>query len=101
MGLGLISLVINKAWGYLSWFIILAILGALGIYDFYLWLYDYGHNLDPKAPIKVPGMTYMPPLLGEKDLLNFYVTSYPHLGSLFLGLSTFLGFGAFWFKRKN
>lgn len=101
MGLGIVSLVINKAWGYLSWFIILAILGALGIYDFYLWLYDYGHNLDPKAPIKVPGMTYMPPLLGEKDLLNFYVTSYPHFGSVFLGLSTFLGFGAFWFKRKN
>ncbi|ADR22687.1 hypothetical protein MATR_34670 [Marivirga tractuosa] len=101
MAIGLISLVLNKAWAYLSWFIIIAILGALGIYDFYLWLYDYGHNLDPKAPIKVPGMTYMPPLLGEKDLLNFYVTSYPHLGSGFLGLSTFLGFGAFWFKRKN
>ncbi|WP_375580015.1 hypothetical protein ABWH96_02820 [Marivirga tractuosa] len=101
MAIGLISLVLNKAWAYLSWFIIIAILGALGIYDFYLWLYDYGHNLDPKAPIKVPGMTYMPPLLGEKDLLNFYVTSYPHLGSGFLGLSTILSFAAFWVKRKS
>ncbi|MGM0580991.1 MAG: hypothetical protein ACQETL_09955 [Bacteroidota bacterium] len=101
MALGLISLVLNKAWAYLSWFILLAILGALGIYDFYLWLYDYGHNLDPKAPIKVPGMTYMPPLLGEKDLLNFYVTSYPHWGSGFLGLSTLFAFAAFWVKRKS
>ncbi len=101
MALGLISLVLNKAWAYLSWFIIIAILGALGIYDFYLWLYDYGHNLDPKAPIKVEGMTYMPPLLGEKDLLNFYVTSYPHLGSAFLGLSSLLALAAFWFKRKS
>lgn len=101
MALGLVSLAINKAWAYLSWFIIIAILGALGIYDFYLWLYDYGHNLDPKAPIKVEGMTYMPPLLGEKDLLNFYVTSYPHFGSGFLGLSSLLALAAFWFKRKS
>ncbi len=101
MGLGFISLIINKAWTYLSWFIIVAILGALGIYDFYLWLYDYGHNLDPTAPIKVEGMTYMPPLLGEKDLLNFYVTSYPYWGSGFLGLSTLFGVAAFWFRRKG
>jgi copper chaperone NosL len=100
MGIGLISLIINKAWTYLIWFILIAILGALGVYDFYLWLYDYGHNLDPKAPIKVPGMTYMPPLLGEKDLLNFYVKSYPHWGSGFLGLSALFAFVAFWFKRK-
>ena len=100
MVLGLLAIWINKAWFYFTWFILLAILGALGIYDFYLWLYDYGHNLDPKAPIKVPGMTYMPPLFGEKDLLNFYVQSYPHLGALFLGLSTVFGFAAFWFKSK-
>lgn len=101
MGLGVVTIFINKAWAYLSWFILLAILGVLGVYDFYLWLYDYGHNLDPKAPIKIPGMTYMPPLFGEKDLLNFYVTSYPRLGSGFLGIATLFSFSAFWFKRKT
>ncbi len=101
MGLGVASLIANKAWSYLSWFILIAILGALGIYDFYLWLYDYGHNLDPMAPIKVPGMTYMPPLLGEKDLLNFYVKSYPHWGSGFLGLSALFALTAAWFKKKS
>ena len=32
-----------------GWFILMSILGIAGMYDFYLWEYDYGHNLDPKA----------------------------------------------------
>ena len=100
MGLGLIVAFVNKAWSYLTWFIIMSILGVLGVYDFYLWMYDYGHNLDPTAPIKIPGMTYMPPLLGEKDLLNFYVKSYPRLGTIFLTISILLSFLSFWIRRK-
>ena len=100
MGLGLVVTFLNRAWGYFIWFVIISILGILGVYDFYLWMYDYGHNLDPTAPIKVPGMTYMPPLFGEKDLLNFYVKSYPRLGTIFLTVSVFLSFMAFWIRRK-
>jgi copper chaperone NosL len=56
-------------------------LGAgLGIYDFYRWGHDYGHNLDPKAAISVPGMTYDPPLIGYKSLLNFVAYSGPDKG---------------------
>lgn len=87
IGLGVLFAIIGKRWGYLTWFILMIILGILAIYDFYLWLYDYGHNLDPNAPIQVPGMVYQPPLLGAKDLLNFYVTSYPNWGSLFMVLA--------------
>jgi len=46
---------------FLAWFIIMAILGIIGMYDFYLWEYDYGHTLNPKAAIKIPGMAYQPP----------------------------------------
>lgn len=101
MGLGLITVFINKTWVYITWFAIMSVLAILGVYDFYLWMYDYGHNLDPKAPIKIEGMTYMPPLFGEKDLLNFYVKSYPHLGSVFLAISIFLSFLAAWFSKKQ
>ncbi len=55
--------------------------GAVGILDFYLWLVKFGTNLSPQAPIKVPGMTYIPPLLGNKTLLNFEALSLPALGS--------------------
>jgi len=65
-------------------------LSLLGIFDFWLWEYDYGHNLDPHAAIQVEGMTYQPPLLGTKWLLNFKAASFPHIGGLALALSTFL-----------
>ena len=48
--------------------------------DFYLWEYDYGHNLIPITTIVVPGMSYQPPLLGFKQLLNFGAYSYPDIG---------------------
>lgn len=101
IGLGVAAIAINRPWGYLSWTVLMIGLGALGIYDFYLWLYDYGNNLDPNAPIKIANMVYMPPLFGEKDLLNFYVRSYPHLGGVFLGMAILLGAGAYYFKRKR
>lgn len=51
-----------------------------GLYDFWQWEYDYGHNLDPTAAIRIPGMSYQPPLIGGKQLLNFHATSWPDLG---------------------
>jgi copper chaperone NosL len=59
---------------------VLVAFAAAGLADFYKWAYDYGHNLDPKAIIKVPGMTYQPPLIGSKQLLNFHATSWPAAG---------------------
>jgi copper chaperone NosL len=54
--------------------------GIVGMVDFYMWGYDYGHNLDPTAAIKVPGMAYQPPLIGTKELLNFIAYSGPDIG---------------------
>jgi len=101
MALGVVATLINSSKGFLIWGIIMTVLGILGVYDFYLWMYDYGHNLDPTAPIKVPGMTYMPPLFGEKDLLNFYVKSYPRGGTIFLTISIIMSYVAFWLRRKK
>jgi copper chaperone NosL len=85
----------------LTWIITMVSLGILGIYDFYLWEYDYGHNLDPMAPIKVPGMVYQPPVFGSKMLLNFNAISYPHWGSLFLALSIIMAMAAYYMSRGN
>jgi hypothetical protein len=51
-------------------------------WSFYSRLYQYGHNLDPTAPVKVPA--FMPPLLGSKQLANFTVYSYPGPASYFI-----------------
>lgn len=99
--LGLAAAFINNKGYYLAWVILVVILGILAVYDFYLWEYDYGHNLSPTAPIKVPGMAYQPPLFGKKMLLNFAAYSYPYWGSFFIGISLVFAFLAFLFKRKK
>ena len=64
-----------------AWTTAFVTVAIAGLADFWRWSYDYGHNLDfENAIIKVPGMTYQPPLLGTKQLLNFTATSWPGLG---------------------
>ena len=99
--LGLIAAWINRKTVILGWAILVVALGALGIYDFYLWESDYGHNLDPNAPIKIEGQAYQPPLIGQKTLLNFLAKSYPHLGGMAMFASMILGFLAYWIKNKT
>ena len=99
--LALLGVLINKKQYYLAWTVLMLVLAGLGIYDFYLWEYDYGHNLSPEAPIKIPGMVYQPPLIGSKMLLNFNAISMPHVGGYALGASVFFGALAFvLFKKK-
>ena len=99
--LGVVLGFINNKKLWVAWGIMLIILGALGIYDFYLWEYDYGHNLADDAPIKVPGQAYQPPVFGSKMLLNFNAISYPHYGSIFIGISLIFSFLSFYLKKKQ
>jgi copper chaperone NosL len=64
----------------LAYLLLIAAAGLGALYDFWRWGYEYGHNLDPSAPIQVPGMAYQPPLLGYKALLNFGAFSIPDWG---------------------
>ena len=62
-------------------YLILSVIGGVAaLVDFYLWGYNYGHDLDPAAAIQVPGLSYQPPLIGHKKLLNFDSYSYPDTG---------------------
>ena len=77
--------------------------------DFWKWEYDYGHNLNPNAAIVVPNMSYQPPLIGFKQLLNFGAYSIPDIGGwIFIGVGALLGFLVFYesfyrnkFRNKN
>lgn len=61
--------------------------GVIAMIDFWNWEYNYGHNLNPDAAIKVPGMSYQPPLIGYKQLLNFGAFSMPDTGGWIFILS--------------
>lgn len=80
IALGIILALIGKQFGVWTYLTVLVLAGIAGMLDFYLWSYDYGHNLDPTAAIKVPGMSYQPPLIGSKELLNFLAFSAPDIG---------------------
>jgi len=81
-----------KKKGLYALFTSFILFGILAAVDFYRWNYEYGHNLDPNAAIKVPGMSYQPPLLGYKQLLNFGAYSVPDIGGWMLIVSGFLLF---------
>jgi len=67
---------------------VLGIVLVAGLADYWRWGYHYGHDLDmDTAIIKIPGMTYQPPLIGSKKLLNFYATSWPASGGIALTLA--------------
>lgn len=81
--------------------ILFTVFGIAFMVDFWLWEYDYGHNLDPNAAIVVPGMSYQPPLIGFKQLLNFGAYSYPNIGGgIMLGVAVILAILAFIELRK-
>jgi hypothetical protein len=72
-----------------------ATLAIIGLIDFWRWEYDYGHDIDfEHAIIKIPDMTYQPPLIGTKQLLNFTAESWPALGAVCLGIAFVLGVAA-------
>ena len=88
---GLIAALIGNRSVLLIWLIFFSVLGIMGIYDFYLWEYQYGHTLLDTAAIKVPGQAYQPPLFGRKEILNFIAYSYPQSGGYTMGISIFIG----------
>jgi len=82
--ISLLLIIVAKRKAVLAFFISYILFVILAAIDFYRWNYEYGHNLDPNAAIKVPGMAYQPPLIGYKQLLNFGAYSIPDIGGWML-----------------
>jgi copper chaperone NosL len=80
MACGLIAAGIGRRWSLFLWTGLFMVVALAGLADFWYWGYDYGHDLDPTAAIKVPGLSYQPPVIGSKQLLNFTAHSWPGAG---------------------
>lgn len=74
------SAILNKRKVLNIVFFSFVVFGIIAMIDFWRWEYNYGHTLDPNAAIVVPGMSYQPPLIGFKQLLNFGAYSIPDIG---------------------
>jgi hypothetical protein len=94
IGLGVLAAAWGRRAGLYLWTGLFVVGAIAGLADFWAWGYDYGHHLNPEAAIKVPGMSYQPPLIGPKQLLNFEASSWPALAGwaaiLSLALALFL-----------
>lgn len=78
------------------------VFGVVMLADFQHWLYEYGHNLSPSAPIDMEPFT--PAFLGTTQVANFTVTSWPAAGALLMGFAGALGPVALaleWWGRKK
>ncbi|MGH7678500.1 MAG: nitrous oxide reductase accessory protein NosL [Gemmatimonadaceae bacterium] len=95
IGSGVVVAALGRRRLLVAWTGAFALIGAAGLLDFWRWSYDYGHNLDiENAIIVVPGMTYQPPLIGTKQLLNFTATSLPAAGGIIAGIAFALAVAA-------
>ncbi len=96
---------LRRRWLLAVFVVVAIVLSAVGMYDFWQWEYDYGHDLNPAAAIKVPGMSYQPPLFGTKQLLNFTTTAWPGIGGwtamLAVALSCVALLMSFWPRRRR
>jgi len=88
---GLAAAGTGKRWMLYTWVTVFILIGIVGMADFWLWEYNYGHDLDPMAAIQVPGMTYQPPLIGSKQMLNITAHSWPGLGMIAALVSMAIG----------
>jgi hypothetical protein len=59
-------------------------IGLFSLARFYYMLWSYGHQLDPKAALKVD--PFMPAFFGQKDVANFSTESWPQAGGILVGV---------------
>ncbi|MDP4213707.1 MAG: nitrous oxide reductase accessory protein NosL [Bacteroidota bacterium] len=91
LAIGFLVALFSRKIIFYGWYFLFMLIAFTSMIDFYRWEYNYGHNLDPYAPIQVPGMVYQPPLIGYKQLLNFTAYSVPDSGGwIFIGVGALL-----------
>lgn len=87
--LALLGALVNRRWlAILGWLAFTAF-SAYMFRDYADWLWHYGHDLDPRAAIKLPA--FAPPIIGFRQMANFKVWSYPGIGTVLLGIAWLLG----------
>ncbi|HSW29326.1 MAG TPA: nitrous oxide reductase accessory protein NosL [Longimicrobiales bacterium] len=85
MGLGALAAAVGRRKALYAFTGLFLAFAVAGMVDFWMWTYDYGHNLDEEhAIMKIPGMSYQPPLIGSKQILNFRANSWPGAGGWIL-----------------
>ena len=93
------SVVFGQMGNVVDLFAVYCYFGVFSIGSFWYRLYQYGHNLDPRAPMHIKPFT--PLLMGVKQIANFREYSFPQVGAILLCLSVLIIMIAGWISRKE
>jgi nitrous oxidase accessory protein len=96
--MALLAALVNRRWVALLGWLGFTAFAAYMFRDYANWLWHYGHDLDPRAAIKMG--TFTPPLIGYQKMANFKVWSLPGPGTLLLGFAWLLGPFVYWMERR-
>ena len=97
--LALLAALVNRRWFAIAGWLAFTGFAVYMFWDFASWLYRYGHDLDPRAPIRLPAFT--PPFIGFAQMANFKVLSLPGPGTLLLGIAWLLGPITLWVRPRG
>src|SRR5688572_4877029 len=97
--LGLRAAAIGRVMSVVDLAVTFAYFGAFSLGSFAYRLYTYGHQLDPRAPMKIE--PFMPVVVGSQHIANFVQTSLPLAGTVCMGVF-FLGLlAALWTSARE
>jgi hypothetical protein len=97
--IGLRAVVIGRIGTVVDLLVMFAYFTAFSLGTFAYRLYTYGHDLDPKAPMRID--PFMPILVGEQQIANFVQSSWPLAGAVLMALFLPAVLGAIWLSRKE
>lgn len=66
--------------------------------DTFYWMYRFGHELDPRAPVTIQGFT--PTLFGAGKIGQFHTVATPEWGFWMATAGAALVIGAAWFRNR-
>lgn len=98
------GLLIAAVWVHSRWVVLLVLPALLFplifLADLQYWLWNYGHSLDPRAPLAGAVGEFTPHLFGDSKIAQFNTTATPGIGLLLAGVASILVAVGLWFHRK-
>ena len=101
---GLAALLLAGLLIHSRWVLLLAVpaflFPVIFLADLQYWLYDFGHNLDPLAPLAAAVGEFTPPIFGPAEIAQFDTLALPGLGLLIaISASVLVGYGLVLHRR--
>jgi copper chaperone NosL len=92
--LGLVTLLLAGLFIHSRWVLLLTLPALLFPFiflaDLQFWLYDFGHNLDPLAPLAAAVGEFTPPIFGPAEIAQFETLALPGAGLLLAFAASFV-----------